>query len=369
MKRLLHRLYAATLQPLIRRINLWFAHKGKPFLRDKIVLPWDKFQLERIHPILRAIAKYSGLTWLARQYGKIPHKFKDWISGYLFILPWIFGMALIGLPVLGRSIRMALSDKYFFVAGQGWRITGIWSDFTQFKRIFTSEPWHLEQIINTTQDIALVVPLVVIFALILAMMLNQKVKGRAVFRTIFFIPVILLSGNMLANFQTNGLLTVPAIASGTISGILTNYFPEVFSEVTLLAFQKIVLILWLSGVQILIFLAGLQKMDKQTYEAAEIDGASMWEVFWKITLPALLPLMYINIIYTTIIYANLSNNPIVTIIASRSQEQGSLTGTLSDETNYGRAYSAALSWVLFMIQLLIIGGYSGIVKLASKRYD
>ncbi|MCK7487553.1 MAG: hypothetical protein MZU97_20100 [Bacillus subtilis] len=134
---------------------------------------------KRIRPIFRAIAKYSGLTWVSKQYAKIPHKFKDWLYGYLFILPWILGMGLIGLPVLGRSIRMALSDKYFFVAGQGWRITGLWSDFTQFKRIFTSEPWHLQQIVNTTQDIALVVPLVVIFALILAMMLNQKVKGRA----------------------------------------------------------------------------------------------------------------------------------------------------------------------------------------------
>jgi ABC-type sugar transport system permease subunit len=110
-------------------------------------------------------------------------------------------------------------------------------------------------------------------------------------------------------------------------------------------------------------------MDRQTYEAAEIDGASMWETFWKITLPALFPLMYINIIYTTIIYANLSNNPIVVLITSRSRQQGSLTGTLSDEINYGRAYSAALSWVLFAIQVAIIGAYSGIVKLASKRYD
>ncbi|MDP3130487.1 MAG: ABC transporter permease subunit, partial [Bacillota bacterium] len=128
-------------------------------------------------------------------------------------------------------------------------------------------------------------------------------------------------------------------------------------------------ILWLSGVQILIFLAGLQKMDKSIYEAAEIDGASMWETFWKITLPALIPLMYINIIYTTVIYANLSNNAIVSIINVNSSEQGSLSGTLTDEVNFGRAYSAALSWVLFAIELFVIGAYSGIIKLASRRYD
>ena len=110
-------------------------------------------------------------------------------------------------------------------------------------------------------------------------------------------------------------------------------------------------------------------MDKSMYEAAEIDGASMWELFWKITLPALIPLLYINIIYTTIVYSNLSNNAIVQIINVSSDENRSLAGTLVDEVNYGRAYSAALSWILFTIELLVIGGYSLMVKLASKRYS
>lgn len=354
---------ATVVRPLLAtasRCGAWW--------EKRVAGPLRRFREARVSPLWQKVRRAVGLAWLSRQIDKIPNRVKNAVRGYLFILPWIFGMGLIGIPVMGQSIRMALAKSFYFVAGQGWVTTGNWNEFTQFKRIFTSEPWHLEQILFTIKDIALVVPLVVIFALILAMMLNQKIKGRGLFRTIFFIPVILLSGNMLTNFEANGLLTVPAIASGTIGGILATYFPAVFSEVVVLAFQKIVLILWLSGVQILIFLAGLQKMDRQTYEAAEIDGASMWEMFWKITLPALIPLIYINIIYTTIIYANLSNNAIVVLITSRSQETGSLTGTLSDQINYGRAYSAALSWVLFFIQVTIIGAYAGIVKLASKRY-
>ncbi|MFH0992892.1 MAG: sugar ABC transporter permease, partial [bacterium] len=335
----------------------------------RVVEPLRAWRQKTIDPVLHKIAKSLGLVRLKRAVGRIPHKWKNMLYGYLFIAPWIIGLILIGIPLLAKSIRMALSDKYYFITNVGWRITGNWYDLTQFKRILNDEPWHLEQILNTLKDVSLVVPLVVVFALILAMMLNQKLKGRAIFRTIFFIPVILLSGNMLANFSNNGLLTVPAIANGTISRLLSEYFPAFFSEIVTTAFEKIVLILWLSGVQILIFLAGLQKMDQSTYEAAEIDGASMWETFWKITLPALLPLMYINIIYTTVIYANLSNNAIVTIINSRSREQGAISGTLVDETNYGRAYSAALSWVLFLIELAVIGGYSAVVKLASKRYN
>ena len=120
MKRLIQRLYSITLHPLIVKIKQFLHRKVLPFWQSKIVLPWDRFEAKRIRPIFRAIAKYSGLTWVSKQYAKIPHKFKDWLYGYLFILPWILGMGLIGLPVLGRSIRMALSDKYFFVAGQGF---------------------------------------------------------------------------------------------------------------------------------------------------------------------------------------------------------------------------------------------------------
>ena len=339
------------------------------FIEQKALLPLQTFFKKNISPILRVIGKYTGLSWVHQKLKLLPNRIKNGIYGILFIMPWIIGMFLIGVPILAKSIRMALSDKYYFIVNVGWQITGKWYDFTQFKRIFADEPFHLSQIAATFKDVALVVPLVVIFALILALMLNQKLKGRAIFRTIFFIPVILLSGNMLANFQTNGLLTVPAIANGTISTFLTAYFPDFFSNIVAQAFEKIVLILWLSGVQILIFLAGLQKMDASTYEAAEIDGASMWELFWKITLPALIPLMYINIIYTTIVYANLSNNAIVSLINSSSDQTGSLAGTLSDEINYGRAYSAALSWVLFAVELSIIGSYSLVIKLASRRYE
>ena len=313
--------------------------------------------------------KYTGLHWLAGKFKLLPNKVKKMVYAILFIMPWIIGIIYISLPILFRSIRMALSDKYYFISGTGWQITGKWYEFTQFKRIFADEPYHLKQIIATFQDVAIVVPLVVIFALILALLLNQKIKGRAIFRTIFFIPVILLSGNILASFERNSLLTVPAIANGTIQTFISDYFPNVFNDLIVSAFGKIVLILWLSGVQILIFLAGLQKMDQSIYEAAKIDGASMWELFWKITLPALIPLMYINIIYTTIVYSNLSNNAIVRIINVHSDESQSLGGTLTDEVNYGRAYSAALSWILFMIELVVIGFYTVVIRLSSRRYE
>ncbi len=342
--------------------------------------PKTKELLQKIENIFKQIIKYikiglayffkyTGLKWLNHKFKHLPNRIKKTVYALMFISPWLIGLFYISIPIMLKSVRMALSDKYYYVTDVGWQITGKWYDLTQFKRIFMDEPFHLEKILETFQDIAIVVPLVVIFALILALMLNQNIKGRGIFRTIFFIPVILLSGNMLSNFSRNDLLTVPAIANGTISAFILDYFPEMFNEVLLAAFGKIVLILWLSGVQILIFLAGLQKMDKATYEAARIDGASMWELFWKITLPALTPLIYLNIIYTTIVYANLSNNAIVQIINVHSDESQTLGGTLTDEVNYGRAYSAALSWILFFIELTVIGFYSLVIKLSSRKYE
>lgn len=335
---------------------------------NKLKLIYSKI-IYQTKKIMTYLGSHLGLTWLKEKINRLPNAYKKWIYAIIFISPWLIGLIFINLPIFFKSIKMSLSDKYYFISGVGWQITGKWHDFTQFKRIFTEEPYHLSVILDTFKDIALVVPLVIIIALILALMLNKKIKGIGIFRTIFFIPVILLSGSMLINFQRNGLLTVPAITNGQIARFMSEYFPSLFNDLIITAFGKIVLILWLSGVQILIFLAGLQKMDKSIYEAARVDGASVWELFWKITLPALIPLIFINIIYTTIVYANLSNNGIVQLITVHSDEAAMMGGTLTDEINFGRAYSAALSWVLFFIELTVIGVYSLIVRLSSKHYN
>ena len=149
-------------------------------MKNKLKALFQKIK-EKLKPVgefctrgVQWVMKYTGLFWLKKQAERIPNRIKQAIYGLLFITPWLFGLGVIGLPLLARSIRMALSDKYYFVAGVGWQINGKWSDFTQFKRIFTAEPYHLTRIVETIQDIALVVPLVVIFALLLGVILNQK---------------------------------------------------------------------------------------------------------------------------------------------------------------------------------------------------
>ncbi len=290
---------------------------------------------------------------------KLSNAKKKGLIGLLFTSPWIIGFFAFGLYPLIRSIRFSLatSGKTDFNTMK-FTLTGF--GFTQFKKIFTSEPEHLLAIGNFALDLAVVIPVVLVFSLILALLLNTKIKGKAIFRSIFFLPVVLLSGSMLKYFNSYNLLTVPSITNGALEEVINTYFPSFISTVVITAFSKIVLILWLSGVQTLIFLAGLQKIDKTVYEAAKVDGASPWECFWKITFMELIPLMYINIIYTTIIYSNLGEyNPIINIISF----------VQSDEVNYGKAYSSALAWILFLIDVLEIGIYCLVIRLGSKRYE
>ncbi len=330
-------------------------------LWNKLSLKYDKQWKQKINQAVIFIAKYTGISWLTKKYQKLNHTKRHAITGIMFVLPWIIGLYFFGLRPLLRSMRMSFADTaQYIINSQATAVEFVVRGWTtrHFTELFQNQPGHVTTIINVFLDIALIVPLVMVFALLLALMLNQPLKGKGIFRVIFFIPVILLSGNMLSYFNQYNLLSVPAIQDGTIAAGINAYLPRQFTTLITGAFTRIILILWLSGVQTLIFLAGLQKNDKAIYEAAAIDGASLWDSFWKITLPGLHNLMIINIIYTTVIYANLSNNPLI----------GLINQTLVD-VRFGRAYSSMLAWVLFGLQLLIIGIYTLMIKLSNRRYQ
>lgn len=331
----------------------------------KILSQMDDVYQEKIKPpiskVLLFITRYTGLSWLIKRYQKLKHRTRNAITGLIFVLPWLIGLYAFGMRPFLSSLRMTVADQAQYIINTENQtvdfVVNGWT-FRHFTELFKNQPGHIQTMVSVFLDVSLIVPLVMIFALLLALMLNQPIKGKGIFRVIFFIPVILLSGNMLSYFNQYNLLTVPAIQSGAIANGINQYLPRQFAVLITGAFERIVLILWLSGVQTLIFLAGLQKNDKTIYEAASIDGASMWDSFWKITLPGLHHLMIINIIYTTVIYANLSNNPLI----------GLINQTLVD-VRYGRAYSSMLAWMLFMIELLIIGIYTLLIKLSNRRYN
>ena len=148
--------------------------------------------------------------------------------------------------------------------------------------------------------------------------------------------------------------------------------PDTLSTLLSTLIKSFVMILWFCGVQILLFLSAIQKMDKAMYEAAHIDGASSWESFWLVTLPNLRNMIVINIIYTIVTISTFDTNELITMI------QGNMF-----KTSLGLGYAAAQAWVYFFTLLLIIGvfmliygpqknnvyGDSKAAKKAMKEYE
>jgi ABC-type sugar transport system permease subunit len=169
-------------------------------------------------------------------------------------------------------------------------------------------------------------------------------KGKGFFRTIYFLPVVITSGPVIQELTAQGATSVPGISdSAALAEFLTS-LPNWLRNPIDYLLTSFILILWFSGVQILIYLSGLQKIDKSIYEAAAIDGASSWEAFWKITLPSLSMTTLINAIYTIITLSHFSENKVVKYIFSQTYA-----------VDGGIGYSSAMSFLYFIILTLLIG--------------
>ncbi|ACX63521.1 carbohydrate ABC transporter permease [Paenibacillus sp. Y412MC10] len=230
--------------------------------------------------------------------------------GILFIAPWLIGFIFLFAGPLFQSILFSFSKLNISPTGYELEPVG-WGNFNtalfvdaNFNRILT------ESILGMVVD----VPLILFFSLFSAVLLNQKFRGRALARAIFFLPVILASGAISAA-ETSGLINLVGNATvaeelGQASGqfnvlsmvrILSEAgFPITVTEYIIGAVMRIYDIISSSGVQILIFLAALQAVPGSMYEVAKIEGATAYESFWKITFPMVSPLILTNMIYTII---------------------------------------------------------------------
>ena len=203
------------------------------------------------------------------------------------------------------------------------------------------------------------VPIIVVFALIIAMMLNQNIKGKGFFRLIFFLPVIIVSGPILGMLSSQGAGTITAIDMQAITQAIGNFLPPSIAEPISELFNNMITILWYSGVQILIFLSALQKIDRSVYEAAKIDGGSGWECFWKITLPTIKPMIMLNCIYTVVFVSNNEQNAIIGMIKSAMT-----SGT--KEKGYG--YAAAMAYMYSLVVLLLVGLFALLFVVKKDAY-
>lgn len=273
------------------------------------------------------------------------------LVGYVFILPWLVGFVIFTAFPIIYSLYLSFFDVV--ITTEGIQTKSVkWGNYED---AFTTDIQFLKEIGDFAVHIVISVPIIVILALIIAILLNQPIKLRGFFRTVFFLPVIISSGPVLSKLTEQGVTAIPEMkeyAFYKIAEANSNYVSKLF----LYLMDNMVLLLWFTGVQILIFIAALQKVDKQIFEAAKIDGASTWEIFWKITLPSLFPMILVNIIYTTVMYSISNMNPIIELIKKNM---------FKIETGFG--YASALSWVYFLVITIILLAMVGSVRFLERK--
>ena len=293
-------------------------------------------------------------------------------SGWLFVLPFVIGFVLIYLPVIFDSIKYSF-QRISVQAGGG--LVTEFVGWQNYEEALINDPKFAQTLLVGIQELLFDIPAIIIFSLFMAVLLNQKMAGRAVFRAIFFIPVILSTGlmesinaqNIMAEYgeETDSIsnsgqsATADLVSAIDIEYLFSNM--KVGTEIVdyvVSAINNIYDIVNLSGVQMLIFLAGLQSISPAIYESCQIDGASSWETFWKITFPMISPMILVNAVYTIIDSFTTDSNTVMKFIAAKYTQ-----------TN-GNVISSAMSWIYFLIVMLIVGVvaaiFSGVVFYQKK---
>lgn len=270
---------------------------------------------------------------------EMKHRTREAVYGYAFVMIWIIGFVVFTLLPLFQTLYYSLNQVT--VSATGINLENVqWQNYT--RALFT-DPTFVQLLIEYAIETLVSVPIILIFSMIIALFLNLKFKFKGVFRTIFFLPVVITSGPVIQELVAQGATTVPGIAiTGTVTEFIAE-LPRYLRNPVEYLLTSFILILWFSGVQILIYLSSLQKIDQSIYEAAAIDGASAWESFWKITLPSLTTTTIIVAIYTIISLSHFSENKVIKYIYSQTYAvQG------------GIGYSSAMSFLYFFVLVLLL---------------
>lgn len=262
---------------------------------------------------------------------------REWKYGYLFLMPWLIGTFIFFFYAIYNSLHFSFS-KFTLDAATGIKLEALPHLLDNYAFIFKNKPNFLFSLLTYVGTMVLQVPMIVAFALIIAIMLNDKFKGRTFFRALFFLPVIVATGPVMTNMQTNQISIYSVTAFANLLRELPQGIFDVFSDV----FASLVTVLWHSGIQILLYLAGLQKVSTTQYEAAKIDGASAWESFWKITVPNIRPFILLNAIYSIVFLSGNNNEPIKFITEAVS------------EASSGYAVSMAMAWLYALVVVCML---------------
>lgn len=275
------------------------------------------------------IKKRKGVEQLKSRYGR------------LFVLPWEIGLVLFFFIPILTSIQYAFCKVELTV--EGFKTT--WVGLQWFKYYLFEDANYVKDLTTSLTNFAVQIPIILALSLILAIILNQKFVGRVVARAIFFLPVIIATGVVIQH-MTAEWMTISLVAS---SGAESNYssmidfdailgnlgLPEEINKLISGYIGDIFNLLWSCGIQIVLFIAGLQTIPDQLYEVSRVEGASKWEEFWYITIPMLGPTILLVMVYT--------------MIDLFTQSQGVMKSAFSYMSQAVYDRSSAMMWMYFVV--------------------
>ena len=261
------------------------------------------------------------------------------LTGLVFVLPWIVGFFIFFLNPLIQSVTFSLNKVVITAKGRKLNFVGLGN----FRDIFTKDAYFIDRLVGFFKDIILELPLILVFSLMIAILLNQGIKAKGFFRTLFFLPIIVVSGPVLSMLMDSGSTTIPLIEQYGVYEIVSESVPGFLQEPVQNLLSELLLILWYSGVPTLIFFSGLQKIDRSLYEASYMDGASSWVAFWKIVLPAIRGMILINSIYVTVFLATSELNEVIILIRSNMLD-----------ASRGFGIASAMAWIYTVCILVLI---------------
>lgn len=288
--------------------------------------------------------------------------------GLLFISPFLIGFIFFFATPLYQSLVYSFSN--LTVTATGFTLDFIGMD--NYNKALKVDPDFIPNLLKTIVQMVSKVPVIIIFSFFAASLLNQKFKGRGFARSVLFLPVILTSGIIMSMEHSDLLLSSAQsvaeeeIERGSSSMMTLFQFRQLLYSINIpipivsfivLAVDQIYEVVIASGVQILIFLAGLQSIPRSLYEASTMDGATGWENFWKITFPMVSPLILVNMVYTVINTFTSPGNEMMSMIQS----------TIFSQSQFG--FGSAMAWLYFLATALILAIFSIIVMKLIAKYQ
>jgi len=280
------------------------------------------------------------------------------IWGYIFVAPWVIGAAvLLAWPLL-RSLLLSFESVRDLI-----NLQTEWVGLANYTEAVREDVGFLPRLLDSVRDLALNLPLILVFSMMMALLVTGVNRGQTFLRAVFFLPVVIGSSGVITELLEAGAGDM--IVDSTMERLMAGLGESTGEEQGIVApvqvvVERLTLIIWHTGVQILLFIAGVNSIPPSLYEAAKVDGSTAWEAFWKITLPMLSPVILVAAIYTVIDSFTDPLNSVVNYIMDIS---------LREQLRLG--YGAALSWiyfiVVFLLILLLVRISSGLVFYMGER--